>query len=223
MALSLDLPNILQFFSFLSPIIISSFLVLQSFISSDVKGIMWLVGNLLAYIFGILAKSAFHKFDEGKGPGEKHSFKRIPIVDNLPINPGTTRNNVPDYCSVFNGPFSNMALSDTSMPSLNAIFHSFTIAYIAMGVGENPIAPSGGITLIIVLGILAMINWFYRVTLYCDRMLDVLVGATIGAGIGVAWYYAIKAMNPTWVYFGKEKKGKCVLGEQKFVCTYEDA
>ena len=42
----------------------------------------------------------------------------------------------------------------------------------------------------------------------------------VGGGAGVGWYYAINAVNPTWTYYGGEKKGKCVLGKQKFRCTY---
>ena len=142
------------------------------------------------------------------GPGEKPSFKRIPVVDNLPMNQAQQEIMSLTIVLYLMDHFQIWPYLIQVMPSLNAIFHSFTIAYIAMGVGENPIAPPGGITLVIVLGILAMINWFYRVILYCDRMLDVFVGLALGAGLGVGWFYAIKAMNPTWVYYGKEKKRK---------------
>ena len=51
--------------------------------------------------------------------------------------PGSTANNTPDYCSVFSGPFSNATIYNTSMPSLNAVFHAFTLTYIAMGVASQ--------------------------------------------------------------------------------------
>ena len=103
-----------------------------------------------------------------------------------------------------------------------ALFHSFTIAYIAMGVGSNPKPNPGGITFLIILGILALINWAFRVRLYCDKMLDIFVGAALGAGCGIGWFFLVHATNPTWTYYGKEEeKGKCVLGKQKFQCTYD--
>ena len=53
-------------------------------------------------------------------------------------------------------------------------------------------------------------------------MLDVFTGATLGIACGVGWFFAIHSINPTWVYYGKEEEqGKCVLGKQKFQCTYE--
>ena len=58
--------------------------------------------------------------------------------------------------------------------------------------------------------------------LYCDKLLDIGVGAALGTACGVGWFFAINAVNPTWTYYGKEEeKGKCVLGKQKFQCTYD--
>jgi hypothetical protein len=54
----------------------------------------------------------------------------------------------------------------------------------------------------------------------CDKGLDILLGLVLGAACGVGYYFAVVSTNPTWTYYGKEKKGKCVLGTQKFRCTY---
>jgi len=123
---------------------------------------------------------------------------------------------------VFNGPFHSSDIDNTSFPSLNAVFHAFTITYIAYGVGSNPNPNPGGILLVIVLGISALINWAFRLQLYCDKLKDIFAGIVVGVGSGVAWYHLINLMNPTWVYYGKEEqKGKCVLGAQKFRCSYD--
>ena len=232
MPLQLDLENVIQFFTFLSPIFISVFLLFQSAMKGDIKGIIWIIGSFLAWVIGMALKSMFHKWDDSKVaafvnrgqqvPVGTRKWQRQPIRFDWPIMPGSTANNTPDYCSVFSGPFSNSAIYNTSMPSLNALFHSFTIAYIAMGVGSNPKPNPGGITFLVILGILALINWAFRVRLYCDKMLDIFVGAALGAGCGIGWFFAIHALNPTWTYYGKEEeKGKCVLGKQKFQCTYD--
>tara|TARA_B100000925_G_scaffold266615_1_gene226550 strand:- start:311 stop:1006 length:696 start_codon:yes stop_codon:yes gene_type:complete len=231
MPLQLDLENVVQFFTFLSPIFISVFLLFQSAMKADMKGIVWMFGSFIAWILGMALKSMFHKWDDNKvaaarqrgpvPPGTRR-WQRTPIRLDMPIMPGSTNNNTPDYCSVFSGPFSNHAIYNTSMPSLNAIFHGFTLAYIAMGVGNNPKPNGGGIVFLIVLAILALINWAFRIRLYCDKMLDVFVGATLGIACGVGWFFAVYNINPTWVYYGKEEEqGKCVLGKQKFQCTYE--
>ena len=232
MPLQLDLENVIQFFTFLSPIFISVFLLFQSAMKGDIKGIIWIIGSFLAWVIGMALKSMFHKWDDSKVaafvnrgqqvPVGTRRWQRQPIRFDWPIMPGSTANNTPDYCSVFSGPFSNSAIYNTSMPSLNALFHSFTIAYIAMGVGSNPKPNPGGITFLVILGILALINWAFRVRLYCDKMLDIFVGASLGAACGIGWFFAIHALNPTWTYYGKEEeKGKCVLGKQKFQCTYD--
>ena len=150
------------------------------------------------------------------------TFQRTPVNHDWPMHPGTTRNNTPDYCSVFEGPWYNNTVQNTSMPSLNALFHAFTITYIAFGVANNPHPSSNGIAFLIILGITAIVNWLFRWRLYCDNPLDIFVGAALGVLFGFAWFQAIFNWQPTWVYYGKEEeKGKCVLGKQKFQCTYD--
>ena len=232
MPLQLDLENVLQFFTFLSPIFISVFLLFQSAMKGDMKGIAWILGSFVAWILGMALKSMFHKWDDGRVasfvnrgqpvPTGIRRWQRQPIRFDWPIMPGSTANNTPDYCSVFSGPFSNATIYNTSMPSLNAVFHAFTLTYIAMGVASNPKPNVGGITFLVIIGILALINWAFRVRLYCDKLLDIGVGAALGTACGVGWFFAINALNPTWTYYGKEEeKGKCVLGPQKFQCTYD--
>ena len=232
MPLQLDLENVLQFFTFLSPIFISVFLLFQSIMKGDVKGIVWMLGSFIAWIFGMAVKSMFHKMDDNavaafvaRGanvPAGTRKWQRTPIRMDMPVMPGATRNNTPDYCSVFSGPFSNSLIYNTSMPSLNALFHAFTITYIAFGVANNPHPSSNGIAFLIMLGITAIVNWLFRWRLYCDNPLDIFVGAALGVLFGFAWFQAIFNWQPTWVYYGKEEeKGKCVLGKQKFKCTYD--
>ena len=63
MPLSLDPGNVIQFFTFLSPILISSFFVLQSFMNADIKAMVWLVGQILAWGMGMAFKFGFHSID----------------------------------------------------------------------------------------------------------------------------------------------------------------
>ena len=49
------------------------------------------------------------------------------------------------------------------------------LTYIAMGVASNPKPNIGGITFLNN-WFLALINWAFRVRLYCDKLLDIGVG-----------------------------------------------
>ena len=50
MPLQLDLENVIQFFTFLSPIFISVFFLFQSAMKGDIKGIIWIIGSFLAWL-----------------------------------------------------------------------------------------------------------------------------------------------------------------------------
>ena len=146
--LSLSIGNIIKFFTFLSPIFISSFLVLQSFVNFDLKGLAYLIGTFIAYGVGMLIKLFFHynfKNESGDGgiPGSGY-FTRKPIKNAWGFSPGAGANPLGDSCSVFAGPFSTSTVSTTSMPSLNAIYHAFTISYMAAGIVTNPNKVSQG-------------------------------------------------------------------------------
>ena len=222
MAISLDIVNVLEFYTFLSPIFISVFLLFQSAMKGDVKGIIWMFGSLIAWMVGMVVKSIFHTQDNSLGEGKERKWDRQSTRSNLRIIAGNTKETVDDYCNVFHGPFGSQTIELTSIPSLNALFHAFTISYIAMGVGSNSTPPQEGIIFLIVIGILAIINCIFRMMHSCDKHIDVFVGAVLGTGLGVAWFFAINAVNPTWTYYGEDDiKGKCVLGKQKFKCTYD--
>lgn len=233
MAIKFNIFNIAQFFTFLSPIIISSFLLLQSAMNFDLKAIFWLIGSCVAWFIGMLVKSGFHAMDDSKvakagaagnlKPGLR-TFQRTPVNHDWPMHPGTTRNNTPDYCSVFEGPWYNNTIQNTSMPSLNAVFHFYTILYILLGVAENPNKPIGGIITSIVLIVNALINLAFRKMLHCDKWMDIGLGVILGGLIGTCWYFAVYNMsNPkgTWTYYGiDDDRKRCKLGKMKFRCTY---
>ena len=49
------------------------------------------------------------------------------------------------------------------------------------------------------------------------------VGILLGGLLGSGWYYSMSAVGgKSLVYHGRQKKGKCVLGQQKFSCSYDD-
>lgn len=218
MPLRFSITNILQFYTFISPILISSFLLLKSTMDYNIKGIVYLVGLSVNYIIGMLVKSLFHNYDRKKmDGGEVGQFQRIPIQKNKPFNPGQG-GPIRDYCSIFEGPWYNNLLTSTSIPSMNAMFHSFTFSYILMGIANNPNHP--GIPFIITLGVTAFFNLLYRQKLFCDKIIDIVMGLVLGSTIGLIWYYLILSLNPSYVYYGKDDSIKqCKLSKQKFRCS----
>ena len=221
--------NIIEFFAYMSPIFISSFLVFQSFFNWDLKALIWLIGAFFTWIIGMLIKWAFHAMDDKKiaaalkkGGDElpKRRWQRKAIREDRRARDSDGIRNIPDYCSIFTGPYGTHSVMNTSMPSLDAMFHGFTLAYIGASVSQNPNHPINGIMFLIFLGVISATNLLFRINNYCDSWLDVVLGIIIGAACGVGYYFGVNAVNPTWTYYGKEKKGKCVLGTQKFRCTY---
>jgi len=186
----------------------------------NLRGVIYLVGLLFNYIIGMLIKTIFFQMDsDSRAKGQRPQFARTPIKMSWPMHPGQTPNGMPDYCNVFEGPWYNNALNATSMPSLNAMFHAFTFAYILLGISTNPNRP--GIPFLLLLGITGIVNMGYRNMLFCDKWMDIGVGIILGAGVGVAWFFLINAWNPTYVYYGKDDPTKqCKLGKTKFKCTY---
>ena len=212
MPLRLTPTNLLQFYTFLSPILISCFLLFMGFFNGSPQGVIYLLGTMVNHILGMGFKTFFSKYPR---------FLRTPVKMNYPLNAGQTTNSMPDYCDVFVTPWFNQSIHDTSMPSLNAMFHSFTFVYLLCGIISNPNKP--GIPFLVFLGITALANMGFRTYYFCDKMEDILVGIILGGLIGFFVFniiYHTSNIGPSLVFFGKEEKPKkCKLSKTKFKCS----
>ena len=142
----------------------------------DLKGIVWIFGSLVAWMVGMAFKSMFNKQDDSRykeGKERKWDRPDMSTSNRMRVIAGSTKSTVPDYCNVFHGPFASQTIELTSIPSLNALFHAFTISYIAMGVGSNSTPPQEGIIFLIVIGILAIINCNFLGYLYISYALNI--------------------------------------------------
>lgn len=213
MALAFSVTNILQFFTFISPIFITGFLLFQSAMQFNIKGLVYLLGVIISYFIGILVKTFFYKTGNPR-------FLRKLIANDIPLHPGQIAKGLPDYCSVFEDPFFSSTIGITGMPSMIAVFHAFTFVYVLSGIMSNPNHP--GIPFIISLGITALIHFGYRVILLCDRWSEIAVGVIIGGFLGWVWWFLVYSWDPTITYYGKEDNlKKCKLSKTKFRCTYK--
>jgi len=211
MAIKFSLYNYTVFFAALSPLFISTYLLLNSVFQGNLRGIIFLVGNALASSIGLLVKSAA-------------KMKRGPLKYGDKYNQVSDPNSLPpahDFCDVFEPPHSS--LKYYGLPSSHAVFFGYTLAYISAGINSNPNKP--GIPFIILLSVLAGMDLFFRKASRCDGTMDILAGLVIGGAIGTVWYFLIKFAWPDgkgdkMVYYAKDDINveKCKLGKQKFVC-----
>jgi len=102
MAMQLNFSNLLQFFSAISPILLAFCLVLISLFNSDIKGMVYLGGILIASLINLL------------------------ILNTLKIKSQTL---IPDFCNLVEFPFN---LNEYVNPAFNSMFIAFTLAYLYM-------------------------------------------------------------------------------------------
>ena len=100
MAMQLNFSNMLQFFSTISPILLSFFLVMISLFNSDIKGLVYLGGILIASLVNVF------------------------IMNTLKVKPD---NLVPSNCKFIDFPFN---LNEYISPAFNSMFISFTLWYL---------------------------------------------------------------------------------------------
>ena len=93
--------NIVKFITLLSPFMLTSYLVLESFFRQDLKGLIFLAGGFLASFIGLISRLLFKS--------------RRPLEP----SPG---------CNIFE--FSILELNAYSAPAFNTLYLSFALVYI---------------------------------------------------------------------------------------------
>jgi len=102
MAMQLNFSNMLQFFSTISPILVAFFLVMISLFNSDIKGLVYLGGVLMA------------------------SLGNLFVMNTLKIKNDKTPS---PACNLFDFPFMN---NEYISPAFNTFFLAFTLLYLFM-------------------------------------------------------------------------------------------
>jgi hypothetical protein len=100
--MQLNFSNLLQFFSAISPILLAFCLVLISLFNSDIKGMVYLGGILIASLINLF------------------------ILNTLKIKSQTL---IPQFCNLIEFPFN---LNEYVNPAFNSMFIAFTLAYLYM-------------------------------------------------------------------------------------------
>jgi len=102
MAIQLSFSNLLQFFAAISPILLAFCLVMISLFNSDIKGLVYLGGILIASLINLF------------------------ILNTLKVKSETL---IPKYCNLIEFPFN---LNEYVSPAFNSMFIAFTLAYLYM-------------------------------------------------------------------------------------------
>ena len=103
MALIFSLDNIIKFFIHIPHFYINVFTVQSAMM--NLKGLVYLVGICLTYILTFTKPSSRMMEEELVVDGLEHLIESIHYG-----MPGHTDNAMPDYCSVFEGPYFNSSL-----------------------------------------------------------------------------------------------------------------
>lgn len=202
MAIAFSPKNYAIFFTALSPILIISYLLMDSAFNANLRAIIFIVGLVVAQFIGIGMRFIIPK------------NKKPWILQGRP--PNDSEKAAHDVCDVFEDPFGGIHLA----PSTHAIFHSYTLAYFLQGHLTNPERP--GVLPISILFIISILDFIFRKYSNCDTMGGIGWGLIIGAGIAVAYWNSVYYgwPGPYHVYLAKDKpKDKCKLKKAKFKCT----
>ena len=248
-----DFNNLFKFLSLASPILVSVGMVFSSLFAGDLKGISWLIGAFISqwFVGFFLARVNYHKMYQAKGNKEyekvmkmegktsddahkaaikKYGKSRRPYFVDKNLKTGEKRVNFIDNCSLFVGPFDSGVYGGTTFPSLNAIFHTFTLTYAACcGVFADGIVPAKNIFFMLLMFIILVFDLSYRYMKKCDNYTDILAGIVLGILCGIGWWALVIRPLSLSIYKDKrlllftqpDKVDKCNLNNTKFICKHE--
>ena len=255
LSLGIDPMNSISLFTLLSPFFISTFFILQGALQGSLSGIVWLFGVIIAQ-WGIgfaLVRTAFSRWQVGKANKKYTSFiknnemspqeayKKVKVQKRAwwtSKEKKNTGSNFKDMCALFIGPYDNSIYTQFSMPSLNSIFHAFTLVYVACCAFESNTSGKQSIAatiFILTLSMIYILNIFSNIKKKCNTGMDIGVGMLIGGGMGVLWYFLAKGLSKSLypndqnslLFFQKEfvPKGanKCRVEQQQFRCEVDES
>ena len=212
MAIKFGLYNYSVFFSALSPLFISVYLLFNSVFQGNLRGLIFLVGNSLASLFGNFMKSAI-KIPRGK-------FKYGSAYDPSEHGP------LHDHCDIFEP--ANSELRAFGVPSSHAVFYGYALTYLGLGIMNNQ-TNKPGIPFWILMAFLGVMDLGFRGMSKCDNAMAIGAGILMGGLIGAGWFYLVLYGWPNgdgdkMVYNLKDdvhNPEKCKLGAKTFKCSYK--
>jgi hypothetical protein len=170
-----NLKNIFAYFSSLSPLYISAYLLISSISNGDIgKSGMFIAGIVLVlFIHSIIAMSIGGKYGENNSNKYKLecNFIQVPL------------------------------LSEYMIPNLNSTLLAFIFTYLIMPMQTYN---SYNVVLLSIIGTFFGINAGNKVFHGCTSLVGVLISLVIGFIIGFGWYSIVLTSNPKLLFFSSE-------------------
>lgn len=198
--MDLNVFSLLYLFFRLAPFIIVSFFALSSFFNQDVKGLIYLVGLLLACFIAIIVGNMVPDYTyptdvEGKA---------------IPVNP---------VCNIITlgkmGTFSRLPLSTVVL--------TYTLIYLVYVIAKYKIEMYNLPTLIL-FPILIVADIIWNLSQNCFALFAIITAVVIGGGIGAMWAAAVDSINKPNLFFLTVGSDKTVChrpSKQLFKCTFK--
>jgi hypothetical protein len=170
-----NLKNIYAYFSSLSPLYISAYLLISSISNGDIgKSGMYLAGLVLVLlIHSIIARSIGGKYEETSS--SKYKLE----------------------CNFIQVPF----LSDYMVPNLNSTLLAFIFTYLIMPMQTYN---SYNVILLGIIGAFFGVNAVSKIMHGCTTMVGILISVVIGFLLGFAWFSVVLTSNPKMLFFASE-------------------
>lgn len=170
-----NLKNIYAYFSSLSPLYISAYLLISSISNGDIgKAGMFLAGLVLVLlIHSIIAMSIGGKFEETSSSKYKLecNFIQVPLLSNFMI------------------------------PNLNSTLLAFIFTYLIMPMQTYN---SYNVILLGIVGAFFGVNAVSKIMHGCTTMVGILISVVIGFLMGFLWYSIVITSNPKLLFFAAD-------------------
>lgn len=185
MAMILSLTNIFQFISALSPLLLGFYLVLNSIVEQNIKGLVYLAGAVLASIVNILLMN----------------FIESPkSLDASPI------------CNLVEIPFAGSTLNLYNSPAMNSTFIGFTTSYLYIPMAEKEIL---NYALMLCLLIIFGMDAVSQVQNKCTTYMGVTFGGCLGLLLGYGWYSVISRTSKDLVFLNTSAGNNLICNKLK--------
>jgi len=191
--IELSFSNVFKFFSAIAPFLLAFLMVMISIFNSNFKGMIYLLGILIAFFLTIMFQSIIR------------------------YNPAQNGKPVATLCRIFSLPY---PLGSYSSPSFNSVMIAFTFIYMVLPMQEHNVVNYP--LLICIFGIFA-IDAFTRLNGNCTNAQGIILGGIFGVVLGAIWYNLLKITdNKHLLYFDEYVSNKVACSKpqkQTFKCA----
>lgn len=171
--MKLNLISIFYLFFRFAPFIIVSYFALQSIFNQDLKGVIYLIGLLIASVITMLLGNMIPNTSDAAGPPIQSAFAKAKCNQ---LTLGS------------DGPISKLPLSQT-------VF-GYTIAYLSYFININNLETQN-IPTFILFPILILADMMWNTSNGCSTSILLLCGLIIGGIIGILWAMIIDSTGST--------------------------